>query len=475
MVANYYEEYVIKNNLLPQEWQSQESQNAFADFLQKNWQQRKALFNDGDYSTRQQFITFTGHGGIRTNNYIGTIVFRGNQINIFPKVFRDNKYDSDTSELDMKHLMYNLVQWLNYCTRISYPYINILSELDDISDLKELFITLFTRYTKHAMDRGMFYRYEDKTESSMSLKGRVNYRDYYCNKIPRGQAYKFECTFSNFEFDNAVNKIIKYTCKSIMMETSSKNRKILSNILRRLNEVEDVKCTPYDCDKIKLSKLHNQYSVLLSMCKILLLNKNASYSVAHTESFCFLFPTEILFEGFIGGYIKEVLADKGKVKLQASDLPLVNDIVFSGESYGKAFTMKHDILVEHKEKGLVILDTKYKMIERFEDSTDIRRTLLENVLQSDLYQIVTYAVKRNLQNVYLLYPKFRYEDEEVDMPMMKCEHLVEGQNHPINIHIARVPFIFEEDSENKNSSMTIGYLTRKNQMLSEDCSCRAEE
>ena len=447
MIANYYEESVIKNNRLPEEWQSIESQETLGEFLQLNWQQRKAFFNDGDYSTRQQFLSFTSQGGIRTNNYIGTIVFRGSQINIFPKVFREDKYDSDLSELDMKHLMYNLVQWLNYCTRISYPYINILSELDDITDLRELFITLFARYTKHAMDRGLFYRYEDKTESSLSVKGKVDYRDYYCKKIPTGQAYKFECTFSNFEFDNTVNRIIKYTCKSIMNDTSSKNRKILRNILTRLNEVDDVKCSPYDCDKIRLSKLHSHYSMLLSMCKILLLNKNSSYSVNNTESFCFLFPTEVLFEGFVGGYMQEVLSGKGKVKLQASDMAMVNDIVFSGESYGKAFTMKHDILVEHKEKGMVILDTKYKMTERFEESIDIRRTLTDNVSQSDLYQIVTYAVKRNLPDVYLLYPMFRYESEEPDMPMMKIEHLVDGQTKPINVHIARVPFIFEENSE----------------------------
>lgn len=76
MISNYYEEFVIKNNRLPEEWQSKESQEMLEEFLQLNWQQRKAFFNDGDCSTRQQFLSFTGQGGIRTNNYIGTIVLR---------------------------------------------------------------------------------------------------------------------------------------------------------------------------------------------------------------------------------------------------------------------------------------------------------------------------------------------------------------------------------------------------------------
>ena len=58
-----------------------------------------------------------------------------------------------------------------------------------------------------------------------------------------------------------------------MNDTANVNRKIIRSILTKLNEVDDVKCTPYDCDKIRLSKLHSHYSMLLSMCRILLLNK----------------------------------------------------------------------------------------------------------------------------------------------------------------------------------------------------------
>ena len=43
MIANYYEESVIKNNRLPEEWQSIESQETLGEFLQLNWQQRKAF------------------------------------------------------------------------------------------------------------------------------------------------------------------------------------------------------------------------------------------------------------------------------------------------------------------------------------------------------------------------------------------------------------------------------------------------
>lgn len=59
------------------------------------------------------------------------------------------------------------------------------------------------------------------------------------------------------------------------------------------------------------------------------------------------------------------------IRLQASELTLISDVVYDGQSLGKAFTMRHDILVEHKEHGLFVLDTKYKHMSRFEGNDDV--------------------------------------------------------------------------------------------------------
>lgn len=141
----------------------------------------------------------------------------------------------------------------------------------------------------------------------------------------------------------------------------------------------------------------------------------------------------------------EVLRGTAKVRLQASDTSLVSDVIYDGESYGKAFTLKHDILVEHKEKGVFVLDTKYKMTSRFQDNIDIKKSISNDISQGDLYQVREYAAKRGLSDAYLLYPLFRYEDDEPEFPVLKGSIMVNGQNHDINVHIIRLPFIFEDD------------------------------
>lgn len=449
---NYFEESTIKSKYLPVEWQEQGSLDELAEFLQLNWEQRSVFYDDGKISSRQQYLGSGGHQTLRTNNYIGTIVFKGQQLNIFPKIFKEFKGDTDNNGLDLKHLIKNLVQWLRYCNRVEYPFINITTNFEDSDDLRELFITLYLHYVKQALENRPFYRYEEKNEDLSLIRGHINFKDYINNKLSNGSGNKFNCSYSEFEFDNLINRIIKYICRGLVNSTnSSENKKIIRQVLIRMNEVSDVRCVPSDCDGIRLSKLNRQYSVLLSMSKMFLLNQTSSYQIDNQESFCFLFPTELLFEGFIGGFIKDVLDGQAKVRFQASDMTLVDNVKYAGRSLGKIFTMRHDILVEHKEKGLFILDTKYKEISRFEDNDDLRQSINYEISQNDFYQMVSYAVKRGISDVYLLYPLYRYEENEPEFPVA-LSSLSSGES--VRVHLVRLPFVFEEDIEKTKSMLS---------------------
>ena len=140
----------------------------------------------------------------------------------------------------------------------------------------------------------------------------------------------------------------------------------------------------------------------------------------------------------------EVLQGQAKVRLQASELTLISDVVYDGRSLGKAFTMRHDILVEHKEHGLFVLDTKYKHLTRFDGNDDVKRSVTTEVAQPDLYQVIEYAAHRDLNKAYLLYPMYRFEDEEPSDVVLERKS-VSGKQ--VFVHVVRLPFIFEEDYE----------------------------
>lgn len=453
MILNYFEHKRISNSALPAEWKSQESLDELLDFLQSNWEQRAIFYDDGEVNSKQQFLDFIGQKSIRTKDYVGTIAFKGHQLNIFPKVFKEDKEDDNREQLSLPHLMHNLVKWIEYSTKIDYPYISISADMENTDNLQDLFISLYVRYVKAALDRGLFFRYEDKTEDLPTIRGRLDVKDYITKKYPQGQLDRFQCTYSTFEFDNLLNRIIKCTLKFIWNLASVNNQKIIRNLLTKLGEVSDQNCTPRDCDKVQLSKMQNQYKVILSMSKMFLLNKTTDYNLDTQESFCFMFPTDLLFEGFIGGYLQYILQGEARVTLQASEVPLVDSIRLGVQEFSKAFVMRHDILVEHQEKGVIILDTKYKEISRFDGNADFKDDIVNDINRGDLYQVLTYAVSRGLNRVYLLYPQFRFEEKEPDPAIMKKTIEVEGKKSNIDIYAARIPFVFEDDDEKTSQTL----------------------
>ena len=79
--------------------------------------------------------------------------------------------------------------------------------------------------------------------------------------------------------------------------------------------------------------------------------------------------------------------------MQASELTLISDVVYDGRSLGKAFTMRHDILVEHKDLGVFVLDTKYKHMSRFDGNADVKRSVITEVAQGELRVFLVFYLK----------------------------------------------------------------------------------
>lgn len=454
---NYFEEQLITNSMQPPEWRGESAQVELESFLQANWNQRKAFFNDNNSHSTQQFLSFCSFGKLRTNDYVGTITFKGCQVNIFPKMFRKNKNDEDRASLELGDMIRSLVNWINYCTKLEYPYLPFHTELDECESLKELFITLFIGYVKAAFSQGYFHQYVDRFDDLPSIKGKLNVGRYICSNVPSGRANCFPCEYSEFEFDNPFNRIIKCVCKLLGNETNShKNRLELRKICSILCDVTDKRCSPGECDQVKIPFLHRRYALILSLCKVFLMNKTPTLNGGSNDSFCFLFPTDVLFEGFIGGFLDDMLSGKGKVKVQVSDEYLVNNVLYSGKSYGSAFQMKHDIVCE-VGGSVFLMDTKYKMLQRFETAKDDdeawRSNLRDGVKQTDLYQLTSYAVKRGLNKAYIIYPLFNGEDLESEIPILEELHVPSSVPSAlkdlkiVDIYLLRVPFIFEKDIE----------------------------
>ncbi|GAA4800332.1 hypothetical protein GCM10023231_31370 [Olivibacter ginsenosidimutans] len=94
--------------------------------------------------------------------------------------------------------------------------------------------------------------------------------------------------------------------------------------------------------------------------------------------------------------------------------------------------MQHDIfLVSKKDKSIkIIVDTKYKLRGNFKGDKK------KGITQSDLYQMTSYAFRRDCSSVLLLYPNQSDILSEPDIFHISNAH----QSQVIKVTAAEIPF-----------------------------------
>ena len=441
-MINAYEFQKIKTSQMSTAWQEEGALEELERFLQENWELRSAFYTDMELTKRQQFIDFDKKNGFKTRNYVGTIHFRGEQLNVFPKIFKEDEDDYDTSDLKVADLMKDLILWLEYCNKINFPFISFKGDVDESDSFLELLITVYVRYVKSAVDRQLFFCYEDVAEEGSVVKGKIDFKDYINKKYPTGQLHRMLYYYSRFQFDNKLNQIIKHTCRLLYNTTSqNSNKRIIHDILMKLGDVSDRNCLPYDCDTIKLNSLQANYSTILSMSKMFLLNKVSTDNLGVSDSFCFLFPAELLFEGFVAGFIKETYSDQAKITAQSRKLYLT-ELVVDGEVIGNRFQLREDIVVEFGDT-VIVLDTKYKEIDPLNRIKHYAKRL--GIEDNDMRQMAIYANRRGAKKMYLLYPLYRGAEPDSTEVIFNILDGPGDKAKKIPTQILKVPFSLCDD------------------------------
>jgi 5-methylcytosine-specific restriction enzyme subunit McrC len=360
-------------------------------YLSKVWESRNVFFQEeeGEQTEeeesdlkryKQGFIRFDG-GFISAKNYVGFIQYNGVGINIFPKVFA--KTFPDPFE-HIHNITSNLLHWLKYSTRIRFPFSEVSYEQQHFDHLLEPFIFIFAEYTNRLLEKLPYQCFEEITEPTSYLKGRLATNRYISESLVTGNFQHIISTYDSFEFNNRFNQIIKFVANLLAKNTSNDySLERLQNILFMLDEVEDVICSDLDCDKIHFNRIYDEWNTILNMCRMFLANQSFKSQDLKKPNFCFLVPMELVYEEYVAG-ILEKYSNKN-IQRQPSYKYLTDE---------NLFRLKPDIIYDDR----IIIDTKYKIL----DLEDFQNKF--HISQTDLYQMVSYAVRYNKKEIILVYP-----------------------------------------------------------------------
>jgi len=400
-----------------------DSLEGLEDFLDEIWKNREKnpFYSENDKIESQRFLQFIHRSNeLKSNKYVGVIHYEGSRINLLPKIFFNPEKDYSSKEISQ--IQNHILWWLSYCRKIKFP--NYQTSLGGVkSDFFEVLIYLFSKYTRELLASSIYQQYEEVDRELPFIKGKININEYINENVSRGRWHKVNCTYDSFVIDNEFNQIIKYVTTLLFQVTSlPENKKNLREILFILDEVSDVIVSAEQCSRIVFNPMFGEFETVRDYCHLFLSNSVSFDYKNELKLFAFLLPMEYIFEDFIYGFIDRELPFIS-VRSQRSDTYL---------DEGKIFNLKPDLWLKTSHRSLIV-DTKYKIV--YDDLKDTKK----GISQSDLYQMLAYAVRFGVNEIILFYPETIKSDQIQESELTLKDTLADGKE--IRIKIFQLPII----------------------------------
>lgn len=371
---------------------------------------------DSELSKRQRILDFNYKDySISANQFVGVLQMKWCRFTLLPKIFKRTDVNEEGAMIDYasRDLMYLL----------SYAYdlkANQLSKSNFSKNQKwnffEVFISLFATQTLQVLEHNFYHHYEEVEENLPFIKGKIIFSQHLKENIVKNRYDRIYCRYEQFQENNLFNQIIKYITSILFHKTKvADNRNLLRKILHLLHDVDHRTCVASDTEKVILNPTQKEFVPILNYCKLFLQNSLIKFNQNNIHIFCFLLDMNLLFEKFVAGFLKQHFSEY-QVETQKSDKYVAEDIQSE-----PVFQMRHDLFLI-KDNEAIIIDTKYKKTDfSYKEG---------GILQADIYQIVTYAIRRKCSRVILLYPKY-----SEDQSPQKINYFIKDEFSGYKIHL----------------------------------------
>lgn len=355
-----------------------------------------------------------GKKALTAKNYVGVIQTKdGTTIEILPKISSlqdDEKTEENqkpkTKEDKSKDI---LIKMLKTLKKSPFKNLNTANLRSTNLPLLEIFITMFLEELAGLIQKGIKSDYITKQENLKFLKGKL----IISQQIKQNYIHKerFFVEYQEFSSNRIENILIKTTLEYLYKKTKlNNNKKRIREFLFVFDEIKVSHNIKNDFEKVNISRQMKDYEQVLLWCKTFLLGNSFSPYKGNDIAFALLFDMNLLFESYVGNYLKKRISD---IKLQdkTHHLAYLDNI--------NKFQLKPDIVIND---GKIIADTKWKLLS--EDKTH------QGISQADMYQLYAYGTKyKECNYMYLIYPKdselngnsykyFKNEDKELHLNIL---------------------------------------------------------
>lgn len=318
---------------------------------------------------------------VKAQNQVGVVQFaNGLQIEILPKIA---VRPDENERAVLRQLLLKLLSHIR-----DYPYLLAgeaqLSSQKDYPIL-EVFIRSYIQELESICTNGLKSEYERVDENLNVLKGKLLIKDNI--RANRLKLTKFYCRYQRYTPNSPVNRIIKATLEKLLSSSRSfQNRDKLYRLLDVFTQVETSKNIQTDLQKaLNLDRTYKEYQKIMMWSRLFLNNSSVTSTQGNVVNTSIVFPMEKVFEDYIAFLFKKFSKD---YIIRAQDRSV---FLVTHRNRGK-FRLRPDIVVANDEAPVLIVDTKWKLLNAFQERENY------GISQSDMYQLYAYGKKYELEH-----------------------------------------------------------------------------
>ncbi len=339
-----------------------------------------------------------GRRVVKVMNYVGVIrAPDGFQIEVLPKVGKA----IGGGAVEARQLLIEMLCCLQGFRHIQTDSAKLAAAR---MPLLEIFIAEFLRAVEHIVKRGLRSDYTSRHDNLFALRGKLLIAPHLRQNLYR--ADRFFTEHDEFSTDRPENRLLHAALRrTLRLSSSQLNQKLARELCFVFAEIPASEQTSQDFQRVRLDRGMGHYGNALAWARLILEDESPLTGTGGHHAPSLLFPMEAVFEAFVAKHLSKQLIQSLLLKTQTRTHHLVR------HREQNWFRLKPDLVVREPTQDLIVLDTKWKLL----DGLKANGTEKYGLSQSDFYQLQAYGQSYlDAQGeVVLIYPK----TETFDRPL----------------------------------------------------------
>ena len=330
-----------------------------------------------------------GRRAVQVTSFVGVIrAPNGFQIEVLPKV----GVAIGGGEEEARQLLIEMLRCLRGFRHIQTDSAKLLAKR---MPLLEVFISEFLVAVGRVVKGGLRSNYLSKKDNLFALRGKLQMASHLRQNLYR--ADRFFTEHDEFTTNRPENRLLHAALRRVLnMSGSQENQRLGRELCFVFADIPVSMQAGDDFKRVSVDRGMGHYSDALGWARLILEDKSPLTGVGGNRAPSLLFPMDAVFEAFVAKHLSNQVAPRLVLKTQARSRHLV---LHNKQEW---FRLKPDLLIREADKDVVVMDTKWKLL----DSLKANGTDKYGLAQGDFYQLHAYGhgYLSGKGDVVLIYP-----------------------------------------------------------------------